>query len=119
MSIENNSDKIAFSTLFLPDKVFLDKYIGSMSVTASTVANNGRVTTKTIPQPHGANVFPVMLYSIDGNNWYDGGQSIQTGISVTLGASAYVTSTSIVVMVNNFTTSSYTLNYKIALISDD
>ena len=119
MAQVDNIDDIKFSTAFAPDKVFPEKFSGSFTVDATSSAGTPKVTTESMDNPYGEDVLPFMLYSINGTDWYDGGQAIQTGLSVTLSATAYTTPTQIVVVVSNFTTSSYTLNYKIGLISDD
>ena len=116
--VDNISD-IKFSTAFVPDKVFPQKFTGSFSVDATSSAGTPKVTTTSLDNPYGADTFPFMLYSLNNSDWYDGGQAIQTGISVTLSAVAYTTASSIVVVATNYTTSAYTLYYKIGLISDD
>lgn len=119
MSQVDNVDNIKFSTGFASDKVFAEKFTGSFSVTASSSTGTGRVTTESLTNDYGADVLPFMLYSTNNSDWYDGGQSIQTSQNIRLAATAYTTSSAIVIVVNNFTTSSYTLYYKLGLISDD
>lgn len=119
MSQVDNVDDIKFSTAFASDKVFAEKFSGSFSVTASSTTGTGRVTTQSLTNDYGADVLPFMLYSTNNSDWYDGGQAIQTTTSVSLSATAYTTSSNIVIVVNNYTTSSYTLYYKLGLISDD
>ena len=119
MSQVDHIDDIKFSTAFVTDKVFPTKFTESFTVDATSSAGTPKVTTTTFDNPYGEDVLPFMLYSINGSDWYDGGQAIQTGLSITLSATTYTTATKITVVATNYTTSSYTLNYKLGLISDD
>lgn len=119
MGVLDNISNVAFSTYALPDKLMPEKFTGSFTLTATSSSGIPHVSTKTISNPYDADVVPFFLYTIDGTNWYDGGQNIQTSPSTTASATAYTTATDIVIVAANYTTSSYTLQYKLGLFYDD
>lgn len=120
----NYPEDAIFSSSLEIDKIYPERFTGSFSAAASPSIGTPEYTTDSISQPYGENVLPVMLYSIDNVNWYDGNTTISdtdflglpTGsISVT----CYTTADSIGFVVANYRESSRTVRYKIALISDD
>ena len=123
MSLVSNIDKVAFSSAFNIDKVFTTKFSGSFSVGASTSPGSlGNIASTTEAHTFGANVFPVMQFSTDNSNWYDmGSRKFTEGASLqpNFSATCYTTSSSLVIIGQNFTGSSQTCYYRAVLISDD
>lgn len=118
MSHVDHVADIAFSTAFGIDKIYPIKPSGSFSVTASGSAGSPEITTESLENPYGVNVLPVMIYSIDNSNWYDGGSPIPSGITTTFGASCYTTSSNLVIVANNFSTSGRTCYYKVIFLAE-
>lgn len=122
MSLASNVDKIAFAASFEIDKLWPEKFISSFSVAASSLPGNlGNIGTVAVAHTRGANVLPYMEFSIDNTTWYNAGDMIyNTGpFDPTFSATCYTTSTTIVVVGQNFTAGSLTCYYRIRLISED
>lgn len=111
-------DDIAFTTALEIDKLFPEIYTGSFTATTGVPT---QMTRATIAQPHGANVLPVGIMSLDGTNWQEAGTYHYSGSTLTLVADAgcYTTSTNLVIMCINHTGGNLTCYYKVVLISDD
>lgn len=122
MSLVSNVDNILFASSFAVDKIHDELFSGSFSVGASSFAPfSGNVVTSTLVHTFGVNVLPVMLFSIDGTNWYDGGTMIyNAGASVDtrFSASCYTTSTTLVIVAQNFTSGALTCHYKVVLLAE-
>lgn len=114
MSLIDNIDNVAFASSIEVDKLSLFKPSGSFSVSASTR------TTSTISHELGEDILPVMQYSTDNNTWFDAGAAKYSASGGTdFQATCYSTSTTIVVVAENFTGSSVTCYYRIVEVLED
>lgn len=124
MSQISNIQDIAFSTAFDVDKLFDDRFSGSFSVGASAFPGSaGNVVTRSIANPRGVSVLPIMQFSTDNSTWYDAGamrfvSSSSLANSRTLTATCYTTSANIVIVAQNWTGSAITCYYRVLLISE-
>lgn len=122
MALVDNVTQIAFATPLEVDKIFSQKFGGSFTAAAAGALGFPKVTTYSLSNPYGVNVLPVMIYTIDGTNWYDGNRSIPytpSPLNTSFSAACYTTSSNIVVVATNWETTSRNCQFKIALISDD
>lgn len=122
MFSSNDIKKIRFTSLIEIDKIYNQKYTGTFTGVASPSPGEFRITTSTIAQPEGVRVFPIMQWSVNNSDWYDGGNS-QWNASVyptiDYSANCYTTSTNLVIVFGNATGSAVTCYYRVFLVSED
>lgn len=122
MSLLQNIDRVAFATAFEIDKVYQEKFTGSFTVAASSLPGAlGNVTTYIHAQTYGEEVLPVMVFSTNNVDWYEAGSRVFTEgatLEPNFTASCYTTSSTLVIVGQNFTGSPQTCYYKAVLISE-
>lgn len=122
MSLLSNIDNVSYTSALQNDKILGDPITGSFSVGASgSPGSTGNIATTSISHAFGANVLPVMIFSTDNSSFQDGGSTIYTEgafLDPNFSATCYTTSTTVVVIGQNFTGSTQTCYYKIVLISE-
>lgn len=122
MALVDHVDDIAFASSLEVDKVFPEEYTGSFTVGASSSSPFlGNVATVSLTHTHGEDVLPVMIFSNNNADWQDAGTMIFASGSIDshFTASCYTEAGSLVIVAQNFHTSSQTCYYKVVLISDD
>lgn len=123
MSLVSNISDVAFTSAYDIDKIFTEKFSGSFSVGASSSpGNSGNIATETLANVYGEDVLPVMQFSTNNSDWYDmGSVKYSAGGSLTrdFSATCYTTSSSLVIVGQNFSGSTQTCYYRAVLISDD
>jgi hypothetical protein len=114
--------KINFYSEIEIDKIFVNRYTGTFTGTASPSAGNFRISTHTISNPEGVNVLPILQWSVDNTNWYDGGNrqwNASVFPTVDYSGNCYTTGSNIVIVFGNATTSGVTVYYRVLLISEN
>lgn len=119
----SNAKNMLFTLRYPPDKI-VGVYEGSFTATASSVDLSGERTHETINHSFGQICLLDLTWSEDGGTtWQQAGESVPT-----LGTpprfqnrvvSCYSTTSTFVIAVSNYTTTSKTIQYKLIAIWED
>ena len=117
-----NTDRASYTSALQNDKILSKPITGSFSVGASAFPGSaGNVATTSISHAFGEEVLPIMIWSNDDSTYQEAGATIYSE-SVTappsITATCYTTSSSVVVVAQNWTGSNQTCYYKIILIAE-
>lgn len=120
-----NAKKMLFTLRYPPDKI-LEVYEGSFTANASGSAGSPERTHEPIDHPFGTFVLPNTTYSTDGGSTWQDENVVVPNLSVptspnfqTLEVSAYSTTTQVIVVASNYTTSNITVTYRVVALSRD
>jgi hypothetical protein len=117
-----NAKKMLFTLRYPPDKV-IDVYEGSFTAAASSSSSQGERTHHTIDHSFGTAPLLNMTYSLDGGTtWQDQNVAIPdlsgaTPVFQTLEASAYSTSTQVVVVASSYHSTPKTVTYRVLALA--
>lgn len=125
MPLADNLDKVIFSQQFPPDKI-VEVFEGSFTANASSSLGIPERTHHTISHDFGQTVFLQMIYSRDGGaTWQDQHVGVpdltipSAPVFQTVDVGCYSTSTQVVIVASNFTTSNKTIQYLVAAMWKD
>lgn len=113
--------KLFFSSQYEMDKV-LDVFQDSFSISASGSEFSPVYANHSFAHGLGGLALPLLIFSTDNVSWYPAGSSpivTRSGFPTdqSTEATAYCTATDVVIMANNWTLTSKTIYYAVAMVS--